>query len=127
MALEFTKSEAKKWAKKNMKGLEVPIFPSFTPDLEKLDEEGIRWDVNHIISNGFSSVFAAVEACGLTFEERKKFVEIVCKEVKGRIHVSVSGNAGYRRARYRDVKVRGKSRLHVCYSRSPYPVLPPLG
>lgn len=90
MAREFTKSDAKKWAKKHMKGLEVPIFASFSPDLEKLDEEGIRWDVNHIIANGFTSVMAAVEACGLTFEERKKFVEIVCNEAKGRIHVSAS-------------------------------------
>ena len=31
--MEYTKSEAKLWAKKNIKGLEVPIFPSFTPDL----------------------------------------------------------------------------------------------
>jgi 4-hydroxy-tetrahydrodipicolinate synthase len=90
MALPFTKSEAKKWAKKHLKGLEVPIFPSFTPDLEKLDDEGIRWDINNIIANGFTSVLVAVEACGLAFEERKKFVEIVCDEVKGRIHVSAT-------------------------------------
>src|SRR4030066_2398136 len=90
MALEFTKSEAKQWAKKHLKGLEVPIVPSFTPDLEKLDEEGIKWDVNHIIANGFTSVLVAVEACGMTFEERKKFVEIVCGEAKGRIHVSAT-------------------------------------
>jgi 4-hydroxy-tetrahydrodipicolinate synthase len=90
MALEYTKQEAKKWATQHLKGLEVPIFPSFTPDLENLDEEGIRWDVNHIIANGFSSVLVAVEACGLTFEERKKFVEIVCNEVRGRIHVSAT-------------------------------------
>jgi 4-hydroxy-tetrahydrodipicolinate synthase len=89
MALEFTKFEAKQWAKQHMKGLEVPIFPSFTADLEKLDEEGIRWDVNHIIKNGFASLLVAVEACVLTFEERKKFVEIVCEEVNKRIHVSV--------------------------------------
>ena len=55
MALEYTKKEAKAWAKKNFKGLEAVIFPSFTPDLSKLDEEGIRWDVNHIIDNGFIS------------------------------------------------------------------------
>ncbi|MGD0780036.1 MAG: hypothetical protein ABR954_04555 [Dehalococcoidales bacterium] len=90
MALSYTKPEAKKWAKKYLKGLEVPIFPSFSPDLETLDEEGIRWDVNHIIANGFTSVLVAIEACGLTFEERKKFVEIVCSEVKGRIHVSAT-------------------------------------
>lgn len=89
MALEFTKFEAKQWAKQHMKGLEVPIFPSFTPDLEKLDEEGIRWDVNHIIKNGFASILVAIEACVLTFEERKNFVEIVCEEVNKRVHVSV--------------------------------------
>ena len=49
--MEYTKSEAKLWAKKNMKGLEVPVFPSFTPDLEDLDEEGIRFDVNHIFAS----------------------------------------------------------------------------
>jgi 4-hydroxy-tetrahydrodipicolinate synthase len=90
MALLYTKSEAKQWAKKNFRGLEVPIFPSFSPDMMELDEEGIRYDVNQIIANGFASVLVAGEACGMSFEERKKFVEIVNDEVKGRIHVSVS-------------------------------------
>src|SRR3990172_8229138 len=90
IAMEYSKSEAKLWAKKNMKGLEVPIFPSFTPDLQKLDEEGIRFDVNHIFANGFTSVMAAPEACGMTFEERKQFVQIVCDEAKGKMHSSVS-------------------------------------
>jgi 4-hydroxy-tetrahydrodipicolinate synthase len=88
--MEYTRFEAKAWAKKNIKGLEVPIFPSFTPDLEKLDEEGIRWDVNHIIANGFTSVMVAPEACGMTFEERKQMVEIVCDEARGKIHTAVS-------------------------------------
>ncbi|MGZ3951653.1 MAG: dihydrodipicolinate synthase family protein, partial [Flavisolibacter sp.] len=88
--MEYTKSEAKLWAKKHLKGLEVPIFPSFTPDLEKLDEEGIRFDVNQIYANGFTGVMAAPEACGMTFEERKKFVEIVCDEAKGKMHASAT-------------------------------------
>jgi 4-hydroxy-tetrahydrodipicolinate synthase len=90
MALQFTRSEAKQWARENLKGLEVPIFPSFTPDLQELDEEGIRFDVNQIIANGFSSTLVAPEACGMTFEERKRFVEIVVGEARGRIHTSVS-------------------------------------
>jgi 4-hydroxy-tetrahydrodipicolinate synthase len=73
-----------------LKGLEVPVFPSFTPDLEKLDEEGIRFDVNQIYANGFTGVMAAPEACGMTFEERKKFVEIVCDEAKGKMHASAT-------------------------------------
>ncbi len=90
MALEFTKSETKAWARKNFKGLEVPIFPSYTPDMMDIDEDGIRWDVNKIIENGFVSVLIAGEAGGMSFEERKRFVEIVNDEAKGRIHTSVS-------------------------------------
>ena len=90
MSIQYTKAEAKQWAKKYFKGLEVPIFPSFTPDMMELDEDGIRHDVNQIIDNGFMSVLVAGEASGMTFEERKKFVEIANDEAKGRIHVSVS-------------------------------------
>ncbi|MEJ2112139.1 MAG: hypothetical protein P8Z37_20005 [Acidobacteriota bacterium] len=88
--MEYTKPEAKSWGKENMKGLEVPVFPSFTPDLKELDEDGIRFDVNHIYANGFTSVMAAPETCGMTFEERKKFVEIVCDEARGKMHGSAS-------------------------------------
>ncbi len=90
MALEYTKSEAKAWAREHMVGLEAPILPSFTPDLQELDEEGIRYDVNHLIANGMTSILAAPESCGLTFEERKRFVEIVCDEARGRVHTSVA-------------------------------------
>jgi len=88
--MEFTKSEAKRWAKENIKGLEAVIFPSFSPDLQELDEEGIRYDVQHLSKNGFTSILCAIEACGMTFEERKKFVEIVCDEARGKIHTSVA-------------------------------------
>ena len=40
MALAYGRSEAKEWAKEHLKGLEAVIFPSFTPDLTELDEEG---------------------------------------------------------------------------------------
>jgi 4-hydroxy-tetrahydrodipicolinate synthase len=88
--MEFTKSEAKEWARKNLRGLEAVIFPSFTPDLQELDEEGIRYDVQHLADNGFMSLLCASEVCGMTFEERKKFIEIVCDEAKGKIHTSIT-------------------------------------
>ena len=40
--MEFTRKEAKAWARQNYNGLEAPLMPSFTPDLSALDEEGIR-------------------------------------------------------------------------------------
>ncbi len=90
MALPFTKPEAKQWAKENFKGLEAPVFPSFTPDLSELDEDGIRYDVNHIIANGMISILIAPEGTGMTQEERKRFVSIVNDEAKGRVHTSLS-------------------------------------
>ncbi len=82
------KSKLKKWAKENMKGVENETIPSFTPDLSELDEEGIRWDVRQSIKHGFYSTLCTCEA-GLTFEEAKKFVEIVADEAKDKILVSV--------------------------------------
>lgn len=90
MSLVYKKQEAKKWAKQHLKGLEAVIFPSFTPDLTELDEEGIRFDVNNLIANGFTYAMVAPEACGMTFTERKKLVEIVCDEAKGKIFTSVA-------------------------------------
>jgi 4-hydroxy-tetrahydrodipicolinate synthase len=88
--LPFTKSEAKQWAKKNYKGLEGVVIPSFSPDLAKLDEEGIRHDVRQNISQGFFSILCCVESCGMSYEERKKFLETVCDEARGKILVSIA-------------------------------------
>jgi len=89
--MEFTKSEAKEWAKKNYHGLDGVVQPSYTPDLEKLDEEGIRYDVRHNISKGVFSVFCAIEVSALSSEERRQFVKIVCDEAKDKVLVSVFG------------------------------------
>ncbi len=89
MALPYARSEAKQWAKENYIGLEAPIFPSFTPDMEELDEDGIRYDVNHIIANGMISILIASEGCGMTHEERKRFISIVNDEARGRVITSV--------------------------------------
>jgi 4-hydroxy-tetrahydrodipicolinate synthase len=90
MALEFTRLEAKAWARKNYKGLDGTIAPSFTPDLSKLDEAGIRWDVQHNIRKGMFSVLCETMIGVMSFEERNKFMEIVCDEAKGKILVSVT-------------------------------------
>lgn len=87
---EFTRTEAKAWTKANLIGLEAPVFPSFSPDLSELDEDGIRYDVNHIIANGMVSILIAPEGTGMTREEVLRFIKIVNEEAKGRVHTSVS-------------------------------------
>jgi 4-hydroxy-tetrahydrodipicolinate synthase len=87
--MEFTKSEAKQWAKEHYKGLDGTLSPSFTPDLSELDEEGIRYDVRHNIDKGLFSVMCQTEVVAMSLEERKRFVEIVCDEAKGKALVSM--------------------------------------
>ena len=81
------KAEMVKHAREHMRGIENETHPSFTPDLSQLDEEGIRWDVQQAIRHGFTCTFAVTEAA-LTFEESKRFVEIVVDEAKEDILVS---------------------------------------
>ena len=85
--MKIPKAELKAWAKKNMVGVENCTFPSFTPDMSELDEDGIRWDVQQAIKHGFFSTLCAAET-GLTFEEAKKFVGIVADEAQDKILVS---------------------------------------
>lgn len=79
--------ERKAWARETLRGIENATMPSFTPDLAELDEAGIRWDVRQAIAHGFTSTMCTCEV-GLTLEENKRFLDIVCDEARGRIGVS---------------------------------------
>jgi len=81
------KTDLVKHAREHMRGIENETHPSFTPDLSHLDEEGIRLDVQQAIRHGFFCTFAVTES-SLTYEEAKRFVEIVVDEAKGKILVS---------------------------------------
>ena len=87
--MEFTKTEAKEWARQKFKGLEGLVSPSFTPDLSELDEEGIRHDVRVNIQKGMFSLLCQTEVCAMTNEERRRFLEIACDEARGKALVSM--------------------------------------
>jgi 4-hydroxy-tetrahydrodipicolinate synthase len=81
-------SEQKQWARENYKGVEDSLKTAFSPDFEELDEDGIRHDVRQSIKHGF---FAAMcSSTYTTLEEKKRFLEIVCDESRGRILVGVN-------------------------------------
>lgn len=83
------RSERQAWAKENMKGIENQLMPSFTPDLSELDERGVRWDVQKTKEHGFFSTLCTCEAA-LSFEEAKRFVEIVADEAGEDLHVATT-------------------------------------
>jgi 4-hydroxy-tetrahydrodipicolinate synthase len=80
-------SEYKRWAKEQFKGVQNLLFPSFTADLSKLDEEGIRHDVRQTIAHGFFATELTTQA-GLTFDEAKRFLQIVVDEAGDQLMVS---------------------------------------
>ncbi|MDX2160292.1 MAG: dihydrodipicolinate synthase family protein [bacterium] len=80
-------SELKRWAKEQFKGVQNLLFPSFTPDLSALDEDGIRHDVRQTIAHGFFATELTTQA-GLTFEEAQRFLEIVVDEAGDQLKVS---------------------------------------
>jgi len=87
--VKVKKSELKAWAREHLRGIQNCLMPSFTPQSLELDEEGIRWDVRQTIEHGFVATLCTAEA-GLTFQEAKRFVEIVADEAKDRIFVSTT-------------------------------------
>lgn len=73
--LPYTRSEAKDWARASLKGVCNVVMPSFTADLKGLNKAGIRHDVRHAASLGFSGTLLVSES-GTTFEEYLEFVDI---------------------------------------------------
>jgi 4-hydroxy-tetrahydrodipicolinate synthase len=84
--MNYRKSEAKEYAKKNMKGIWGATLTPFTPDY-RLDEDGIRQNIRHFIDtlqlgglflNGLQG-----EGFSQTITERKRVFKIAIEESKG--------------------------------------------
>ena len=80
---EIRKSEAKEWARQNWHGLCNVIIPSYSSDLKRLNETGIRHDVRRNIELGFWGALLVSEAA-TTDDEYIEFMEIAVDEAKGR-------------------------------------------
>ncbi|HEX2386671.1 MAG TPA: hypothetical protein VHL99_08910, partial [Candidatus Binatia bacterium] len=81
-------SQAKDWAREKYRGVEDSLKTAFSPDFEELDEDGVRHDVRESIRQGFFS--AMCSSTDTTLAEKKRFLEIVCDESRGRILVGVN-------------------------------------
>jgi 4-hydroxy-tetrahydrodipicolinate synthase len=90
--MNYTKIEAKEYARENMKGVWVAITNPFTDDGD-LDEKGLKRNLNYysedlkingIFCNGIMGEFWT-----LTIPERKKILEIIIERSKGRMLISV--------------------------------------
>jgi 4-hydroxy-tetrahydrodipicolinate synthase len=77
-------SAQKEWAVERYKGIENLFMPSFSPDFNALDEEGIRHDVRNSIRHHFFSML--ITPLGMrSDEENRQFARIVCDEAGDKI------------------------------------------
>lgn len=87
---EYTRGEAKVWARENFHGACNVIIPSFTSDLRSLNEAAIRHDVRRNIELGFWGALLVSEA-GTTHDEMRTFMEIAVDEAGTRQRFLLQG------------------------------------
>lgn len=90
MQSEYTRSEAKSWARETFHGACNVIIPSYTGDLRSLNEPAIRHDVRRNIELGFWGALLVSEA-GTTLDEMRRFMEIALDEADGRHRFLLQG------------------------------------
>lgn len=83
------RSERKAWAREHFRGFENVLIPSFSADMQDLNEEAIRLDVRQGIAHGFFSSLVALES-GMRPEEQRRMLKIACDEADGKTGISLS-------------------------------------
>ena len=88
--MNYKRSEAKEASKAQFRGVWAAITTPFTPDGE-VDEAGLRHNMRHLTAGlaieGIFCTGVMGEFWSLTKEERKRIVEIVVQEAKGKCKV----------------------------------------
>ena len=82
MSSEYTRAEAKSWARESFRGACNVIIPSYSADLKTLNETAIRHDVRRNMELGFWGALLVSEA-GTTLDEMRMFMEIAIDEAAG--------------------------------------------
>ena len=84
--MDFTKSDARDWARENLRGVANVVIPSFTQDLREFSELGIRHDIRLEIAHGFSGALMVSEAA-TTLAEYERFYQWASDEAAGRLEL----------------------------------------
>ena len=84
--LPYSRGEARAWARENMSGVANVVIPTFTTDLETLNEEAIRHDIRREIECGFWGTLLVSETA-TTNGEYIDFFRYAQEEAKDSLHL----------------------------------------
>lgn len=80
----YRKHEAREWARQHLRGVANVVIPSYSRDLKRLNEKGIRHDVRLEIEYGFAGALLVSEVA-ITLDEYRQFFEWANDEARGRL------------------------------------------
>jgi len=82
--VRYKKNEARAWARSHMHGLCNVLIPSYTRDLRRLSEKGIRHDIRKEIEYGFWGTLLVSEVA-ITLDEYREFIRWSHDEAGGKL------------------------------------------
>ena len=82
--VRYKKDEARAWAREHLRGVANVVIPSYTADLEHLNEKGIRHDIRKNIEHGFWGTLLVSEVA-ITVDEYTQFVKWSHDEAGGKL------------------------------------------
>lgn len=82
--VRYRKNEAREWARSHMHGLCNVVIPSYSADLRRLNEKGIRHDIRKELEYGFWGTLLVSEVA-ITVDEYRQFVRWAHDEADGRL------------------------------------------
>ena len=68
----YKKADARAWARENLVGCSAVTLPSFSADLKRLNERGIRHDIEHTVGLGYSATLLCSELA-ISAQENAQF------------------------------------------------------
>ena len=69
---KYKRNEAREWARQELVGCSGVTIPSYTQDLKRLNEKGIRHDIQRIVDLGYKYTLLCTEVA-ITPEENAQF------------------------------------------------------
>jgi 4-hydroxy-tetrahydrodipicolinate synthase len=82
--VRYKKNEAREWARENMRGMCNVVIPSYSRNLKRLNEKGIRHDIRKELEYGFWGTLLVSEVA-ITVEEYAQFVRWAHEEAGGKL------------------------------------------
>lgn len=84
--VQYAKKDARAWGRANMQGCVNVTIPSFSADLRRLNEKGVRHDIRRAIALGFEGTLLVSEV-NITPDEYVQFTRWAADEAAGKLHI----------------------------------------